>query len=77
MIKGKETRSPKDPFASIDPLSEEVDSVDFAVTLNIEVDSFLVSKIDDDDVSKDYDDDTWVDENEEPINNIFNLMDDM
>ena len=48
----------------------------FAVTLNTEVDSFFVSKNDDDDDSEDDDDDIWVDENEEPINNIFDLIDD-
>ena len=51
--------------------------VGFAVTLNTEVDSFFVSKNDDDDDSEDDDDDIWVDENEEPINNIFDLIDDM
>ena len=65
------------PLALIDPLSEEVDSINFAVTLNTEVDSFFVSKNDDDDDSEDDDDDAWVDENEEPINNIFDLMDDI
>ena len=61
-----------DSLASIDPLSEEVDSIDFAVTLNTEIDSSFVPKNHDKD-----DDDTWVNENEEPINNIFDLMDDM
>ena len=77
LIKGKKELDPLDPFASIDPLSEEVDSIDFAVTLNTEVYYFFVSKnyYDDDDLEDD--DDTWVGKNEEPINNIFDLMDDM
>ena len=67
-----------DPFVSIDPLSEEVDSIDFAVTRITEVYSFFVSKNDDDDwEDDDDDDDIWVSENEEPINNIFDLMDGM
>ena len=68
---------PLDLSASIDALSEEVDSIDFAVTLNTKADSFLVSKYDDDDDSEDDDDNTWVDKNEEPINNIFDIMNDM
>ena len=65
------------PFASIDPLSEKVNSIVFAVILNTEVDSVFVSKNDHDDDSEDGDDETWVNENEERINNIFDLMDDM
>ena len=65
------------PFASIDPLSEKVNSIAFAVILNTEVDSVFVSKNDHDDDSEDGDDETWVNENEERINNIFDLMDDM
>ena len=78
LIKGTKGLDPLNPLALIDPLSEEVDSINFAVVLNTEVDSFFVSKNDDDDDSEDDDDDdTWVDENEEPINNIFDLMDDI
>ena len=55
------------PFESIDPLSEEVNSIAFAVTLNTEVNSFFVSKNDHDDDSEEGDDETWVNENEEPI----------
>ena len=48
-----------DSFASINSLSEEVDSIDFAVTLNTKVDYFFVFKNDDDyDDSEDDDDDT-------------------
>lgn len=66
------------PFESIDPLSEEVNSIAFAVTLNTEVNSFFVSKNDHDDDSEEGDDEPWVNENEEPENEeLFDLMDDM
>ena len=66
------------PFESIDPLSEEVNSIAFAVTLNTEVNSFFVSKNDHDDDSEEGDDEPRVNENEEPENEeLFDLMDDM
>ena len=52
----KKGLDPSNPFASIDLLSEEVDSTDFAVALNTEVDSFFVSKNNDDDDDDDDDD---------------------
>ena len=77
LIKGTKGLDPLNPFASIDPLSEEVNPIAFAVTPKTEVYSFFVSKKDHDDDSEEGDDETWVNENEEPINNIFDLMDDM
>ena len=77
LIKGTKGLDPLNPFTSIDPLSEEVNPIAFAVTPKTEVYSFFVSKIDHDDESEEGDDETWVNENEEPINNIFDLMDDM
>ena len=64
-----------DPFASINPLSEEVDSTNVTVSLNTEVNSFFISKNNDDDNLMMIDgdnDDTGVNEIQEPINNIFN-----
>ena len=58
-----------------DPLSKEGEPIDFAVTLNTKVDSFLVSRNVNDDDSED--DDTWINENEEPTKNTFDLMDDL
>ena len=77
LIKGTKELDPLNAFALMDVLSEEVDSINFAVTLNTQVDSFFVSKNDDDDDLEDDDDDTWVGENEEPINNTFDVMDEM
>ena len=42
LIKGTKGLDPLDPFALIDPLSEEVDSINFAVTLNMPI---LIAKI--------------------------------
>ena len=49
LIKRTKGLDPLDPFASINSLSEEVDSTDFTVSLNTEVNSFFISKNDDDD----------------------------
>ena len=57
LIKGTKGLDPLDPFALIDSLNEEVNSINFAVTLNTEVDSFFVSKNDDHDDSEDDNDD--------------------
>lgn len=62
-------------FCISDPLSKEGEPIDFAVTLNTKVDSFLVSRNVNDDDSED--DDTWINENEEPTKNTFDLMDDL
>ena len=55
-------------FASIDPLSDESESIDFAVQSNEEVDHFFAS-------AYQHEDDD--DENEEPIQKIFELIKDM
>ena len=72
--KGKQGLDPLDPFASIDPLSDESEPIDFAVQSNEEVDHFFASAYQHDDED---DDDEWLDENEEPIQNIFELINDM
>ena len=54
-----------------------IDSINFAITINTQVDSFFVSKNDDDDDLEDDNDDTWVGKNKEPINNTFDVMDEM
>ena len=72
--KGKQGLDPLDPFASIDPLSDESEPIDFAVQSNEEVDHFFPSAYQHDDED---DDDEWLDENGEPIQNIFELINDM
>ena len=69
--KGKQGLVPLDRFASIDPLSDESEPIDFAVQTNEEVDHFFASAYQHDD------EDEWLDEIEEPIQNIFELINDM
>ena len=72
--KGKQGLDPLDPFASIDPLSDESEPIDFAVQSNEEVDHSFASAYQHDDEDGDGE---WLDENEEPIQNIFELVNDM
>ena len=72
--KGKQGLGPLDPFASIDPLSDESETINFAVQSNEEVDHFFASAYQHDDEDND---DECLDENEEPIQNIFELINDM
>ena len=58
---------PLHPF----PLSDESEPIDFAVQRNNEVDHFFASAYQHDDED---DDDEWLDEIEEPIQNIFELI---
>ena len=72
--KGKQGLDHLDPFASIDLLSDESEPIDFAVQSNKEVDHFFALAYQHDDED---DDDKWLDKNEEPIQNIFELINDM
>ena len=45
LIKGTKGLDPLDPFTSTDTLSEEVDSIDFTVTLDTEIDSFFYPRM--------------------------------
>ena len=69
--KSKQGVDPFNPFASIDPLSDESEPIDFAAQSNKEVNHFFASAYQHDDED---DDDEWLDEIEEPIQNIFELI---
>jgi len=73
--KGKRGLEPLDPFALIDPLDEVSDPIDFVVESNVEVDQFFASSIQSD--QHDEDDDEWLDGDEEPMRNIFEIIDDL
>ena len=51
--KGKQGQDPLDPFASINPLSDESQRIDFAVQSNEEVDHFFASTYQQDDEDDD------------------------
>ena len=53
---------------------DESEPIDFAVQSNEKVDHFFASAYQHDDED---DDDEWLDENEEPAQNIFELINDM
>ena len=72
--KGKQGLDHLDPFASINPLSDESEPIYFAVQSIKEVDHIFASAYQHDDED---DDDKWLDENEEPNQNIFELINDM
>ena len=55
-----------------DELTDELEPIDFVVESNEEVDHFFASTYQPDD-----EDDEWLDENEEPIQNIFEIINDM
>ena len=74
MEKGERGLEPLDPFASIDPLDEISNPIDFVVETNVKVDHFFASSSQSE---LNEDGDEWLDGDEEPVRNIFDLIDDM
>ena len=61
-------------IASIDPLSEDSESMEIVVRLDDDVDPFFVSRNSEDDSESDVD---CVDDDGEHVRNIFDVIDDM
>ena len=74
LSKGTNGLEPLDPFASIDPLSEDSESMEIVVRLDDDVDPFFVSRNSEDDSESDVD---CVDDDGEHVRNTFDVIDDM